>query len=95
MAGEVASSRERLQAEKSNEAKHRAKVADARSKTAEAKASQTARRSAGDVLSAVLKLKEQGRLPGFHVRSVPLFLLLFSVDDTVQIEGSSRRSRTN
>ncbi|GAA5823455.1 hypothetical protein JCM5353_002154 [Sporobolomyces roseus] len=68
MAGEVASSRERLQAEKANEAKHRAKVADARSKTAEAKASQTARRSAGDVLSAVLKLKEQGRLPGFHGR---------------------------
>ncbi|GAA5896181.1 condensin subunit SMC4 [Sporobolomyces salmoneus] len=68
IATEVSSTRERLQAEKTNEAKYRTKVVDARSKTAEAKASQTARRSAGDVLSAVLKLKEQGRLPGFHGR---------------------------
>ncbi|GAA5961890.1 hypothetical protein JCM3765_006425 [Sporobolomyces pararoseus] len=68
VAAEVASTRERLEAEKVHETKYRTKVADARSKTAEAKASQNARRSAGDVLSAVLKLKEQGRLPGFHGR---------------------------
>ncbi|CEQ42156.1 SPOSA6832_03944, partial [Sporobolomyces salmonicolor] len=66
IASKIEATRERLQAEKANEAKHRAKVADARSKTAEAKASQSASRSKGDVLSAVLKLKEQGRLPGFH-----------------------------
>ncbi|GAA5870268.1 hypothetical protein JCM1840_001607 [Sporobolomyces johnsonii] len=68
IASKVEATRERLQAEKANEAKHRAKVADARSKTAEAKASQSASRSKGAVLSAVLKLKEQGRLPGFHGR---------------------------
>ncbi|GAA6021135.1 hypothetical protein JCM11491_005650 [Sporobolomyces phaffii] len=68
VANEATATRERLQAEKTNETKFRTKVADARSKTAEAKASQSARRSAGDVLSAVLKLKEQGRLPGFHGR---------------------------
>ncbi|GAA5853566.1 hypothetical protein JCM8547_002508 [Rhodosporidiobolus lusitaniae] len=40
----------------------------AREKTVEAKASQSASVSKGQVLTAVQKLKDQGRLPGFHGR---------------------------
>lgn len=65
---QIEDARQRVQQEKTVEAKHRAVVNSAREKTAEAKASQKASESKGHVLSAVLKLKEQGRLPGFHGR---------------------------
>ncbi|BGP29067.1 Structural maintenance of chromosomes protein 4 [Rhodotorula toruloides] len=65
---QIGEARQRVQEEKTVEAKHRAVVNSAREKTAEAKASQKASESKGHVLSAVLKLKEQGRLPGFHGR---------------------------
>ncbi|GJN91827.1 hypothetical protein Rhopal_004850-T1 [Rhodotorula paludigena] len=66
--GQIRQARERVQSEKTVEAKHRAAVNSARERTAEAKASQQASQSKGHMLSAVLKLKEQGRLPGFHGR---------------------------
>lgn len=50
------------------DAKLRSKATAARQKADEAKASQSASRSQGNVLSSLTKLKEQGRLPGFHVR---------------------------
>ncbi|BGP12975.1 hypothetical protein JCM10213_006613 [Rhodosporidiobolus nylandii] len=60
--------RQRVAQQKSVEAKHRAAVNAAREKTTEAKASQSASQSKGAVLTAVQKLKDQGRLPGFHGR---------------------------
>ncbi|GAA6051274.1 hypothetical protein JCM3770_006790 [Rhodotorula araucariae] len=60
--------RQRVQSDKATEAKHRAVANGARERMAEAKASQQANQSKGHVLSAVLKLKEQGRLAGFHGR---------------------------
>ncbi|GAA5842425.1 hypothetical protein JCM9279_005379 [Rhodotorula babjevae] len=65
---QIQQARQRVQADKAVEAKHRAAANGARERTAEAKASQQASQSKGHVLSAVLKLKEQGRLPGFHGR---------------------------
>lgn len=49
------------------DARLRNKSTAARQKADEAKASQSASRSRGNVLSSLTKLKEQGRLPGFHV----------------------------
>lgn len=48
--------------------KLRTTASSARQKTEEARASQAASRSKGDVLSNLTKLKEQGRLNGFHGR---------------------------
>ncbi|BGP36912.1 Structural maintenance of chromosomes protein 4 [Rhodotorula kratochvilovae] len=66
--GQLQQAHQRVQTDKATEAKHRAVANGARERTAEAKASQQANQSKGHVLSAVLKLKEQGRLPGFHGR---------------------------
>jgi structural maintenance of chromosome 4 len=48
----------------------RAEASSAREKAEEAKASQIANRSKGDVLTSLNKLKDQGRLEGFYVRLV-------------------------
>ena len=48
--------------------KLRASATTARQKVEEAKASQAASRSKGDVIGSLTKLKEQGRLAGFHGR---------------------------
>lgn len=49
--------------------KLRAKATAARQKSDEAKSSHSASRSQGNVLTSLTKLKEQGRLAGFHVCS--------------------------
>lgn len=49
--------------------KLRRKASAARQKSDEAKASQSATRTQGNVLTSLTKLRDQGRLPGFHVRS--------------------------
>lgn len=64
---QVEEAQKRLQKERATEQKYRGAASSAREKTVEAKASQQASQSKGHVLSSVLKLKEQGRLPGFHV----------------------------
>lgn len=46
----------------------RSKASATRQKSDEAKSSQAANRSQSNVLSSLTKLKDQGRLPGFHVR---------------------------
>jgi structural maintenance of chromosome 4 len=51
----------------------RAKVTASRQKTDEAKASLAANKSENAVLSTLTRLKEQGRIKGFHV-SCELFL---------------------
>lgn len=51
----------------SQDVKLRAKATAARQKSDEAKSSHAASRSQGNVLSSLTKLKEQGRLAGFHV----------------------------
>lgn len=48
--------------------KARAKVSAARNKAEEAMAAQRANRSRGDVLNSLTKLRDQGRLDGFHGR---------------------------
>lgn len=58
-----------LESEKTVETKYRTVLSSAREKSIEAKASQQASQSKGQTLASILKLKEQGRLPGFHVRS--------------------------
>lgn len=50
----------------------RSKVSVSRAKADEAKASMAANRSENAVLSSLTKLKQQGRIKGFHVR--PLML---------------------
>lgn len=57
------------QSMQAEDAKLRTKATAARQKSDEAKASHSASRSQGNVLSSLTKLKEQGRLAGFHVRS--------------------------
>jgi structural maintenance of chromosome 4 len=64
--------KERLAEQKKLEARAKQAAGSAREKTVEAKASQSASQSKGQVLTAVQKLKDHGRLPGFHVRS-PFF----------------------
>lgn len=58
--------------------KLRSKATAARQKADEAKASQSASRSQGNVLSSLTKLKDQGRLPGFHVGFFTTVLALVS-----------------
>lgn len=60
------------QSMQAEDAKLRSKATAARQKSDEAKASHSASRSQGNVLSSLTKLKEQGRLAGFHVRSSSL-----------------------
>ena len=57
-----------LQQLQAQDTKLRATASSARQKVEEAKANQAASRSKGDVLTSLTKLKEQGRLAGFHGR---------------------------
>ncbi|KAK4698890.1 structural maintenance of chromosome 4, partial [Phenoliferia sp. Uapishka_3] len=65
---EAANAQEKLESMSAEDAKLRSKVSAARQKSDEAKASQSASRSQGNVLTSLTKLRDQGRLPGFHGR---------------------------
>ncbi|GAA6005545.1 hypothetical protein JCM10207_005245 [Rhodosporidiobolus poonsookiae] len=66
--GRIGEARDKVQKQRQVEVKHKQVANAARERTAEAKASQSASQSKGQVLTAVQKLKDQGRLPGFHGR---------------------------
>ena len=51
------------------DAKFRTMASSTRQKLDEAKASQSATKSQGAVLAGLTKLRDQGRLPGFYVRT--------------------------
>lgn len=70
------------------DAKLRSKATSARQKSDEAKASQAASRSQGNVLSSLTKLKGQGRLDGFHVSCRLLYGPRFPL--TFIFSGASR-----
>ncbi|GAA6035313.1 hypothetical protein JCM8097_008812 [Rhodosporidiobolus ruineniae] len=76
---------QRYSEQKKVEQKAKQVVGAAREKTNEAKASQSASQSKGKVLEAVQKLKDQGRLPGFHGRLGDLG----RIDDTYDIAIST------
>ncbi|KAI5474845.1 hypothetical protein MNV49_002349 [Pseudohyphozyma bogoriensis] len=65
---QVAAATAKLEGLSAEDAKLRSKATAARQKTDEAKASQSASRSQGNVLTSLTKLKDQGRLAGFHGR---------------------------
>ncbi|GAA5891007.1 hypothetical protein JCM6882_008881, partial [Rhodosporidiobolus microsporus] len=66
--GEMEEVKGRVEEGRKREAKVKQAAQGAREKTLEAKASQSASQSKGAVLTAVQKLKDQGRLSGFHGR---------------------------
>ncbi|SCV71157.1 BQ2448_2745 [Microbotryum intermedium] len=65
---QIAKAQSDINAMQSQDAKLRERATAARQKSDEAKASQSASRSQGDTLATLTKLKDQGRLPGFHGR---------------------------
>ncbi|SCZ99488.1 BZ3500_MvSof-1268-A1-R1_Chr3-1g06035 [Microbotryum saponariae] len=64
---QIAKAQSDINAMQSRDAKLRERATAARQRSDEAKASQSASRSQGDTLATLTKLKDQGRLPGFHV----------------------------
>ncbi|SGY49508.1 BQ5605_C001g00787 [Microbotryum silenes-dioicae] len=65
---QIAKAQSDINAMQSRDAKLRERATAARQRSDEAKASQSASRSQGDTLATLTKLKDQGRLPGFHGR---------------------------
>ncbi|KAM0751211.1 RecF/RecN/SMC protein [Meredithblackwellia eburnea MCA 4105] len=65
---DITSAESKIEGMQAEDAKLRAKASAARQKADEAKASQSASRSQGNVLTSLTKLKDQGRLSGFHGR---------------------------
>ncbi|GAA5989333.1 hypothetical protein JCM11641_002765, partial [Rhodosporidiobolus odoratus] len=89
VAAGLADAKGRVGEEKRVEARHRQRVGAARERTNEAKASQSASQSKGAVLTAVQKLKDQGRLPGFHGRLGDLGRIDDAFDIAISTAASS------